>query len=93
MTTPRIELPFITRLPADKLMQRFPEDMPNTVVAEMLGITRQRVFQLRKPDTMIRWFDADRYAIRLGLHPAEIWGWLWTYEVRPVKVSTTKVPA
>lgn len=91
--TAKIRHSFITALPADKLLARFPADLTDTLIAEILGVTRGRIQQLRRPAATLRWLDADRYAIRLGVHPAEIWGWLWTYEVRPLEVPKVNADA
>lgn len=92
MATPRKPIPpFLTMLPAANLIERFPTEMTDLAIAEILGCGRSKVRQMRQPHNTIRWFDADRYAIRLGVHPIEIWGWLWTYEVRPVQ--RTEAPA
>lgn len=91
--TPRKPVPpFLTMLPASNLIDRFPPEMTDQAIAQILGCGRAKVRLMRQPHYTIRWFDADRYAIRLGAHPVEIWGWLWTYEVRPVQVHPNIAP-
>ena len=48
-------------------------DMPNnTIKAKSIGVTLRHYSRLVKKEE-IYWATADRYAIRLGLHPAIIW--------------------
>ena len=41
--------------------------------AELLGVSRETINRWHNPKTTISEHQADRYAIRLGLHPGNIW--------------------
>jgi len=43
------------------------------LAAEVLGITKSTIQRWRNPKTMISAYEADEYAIKLGVHPSEIW--------------------
>ena len=63
-------------LSAAPLLAMFPEDMPNTVIAERLGVARMTVSAWRQ-GRRIQWRHADKHAIKLGLHPLSVWGDEW----------------
>ena len=44
-----------------------------TQLCTRLGITHNRAIAMSKPDSVISWSTADRYAIKLGYHPCIIW--------------------
>ena len=44
-----------------------------TQLCTRLGITHNRAIEMSKPDCVISWSTADKYAIRLGYHPCIIW--------------------
>lgn len=47
-------------------------------IASLCGVARETVYRWRAGDTTtITVGDADRMAIRMGMHPAEIWGDHW----------------
>jgi hypothetical protein len=59
-------------------------------IAEILGVSRQRVSQWRNGDR-IGVFKADEYAVKvLGVHPCEVWGeeWWTANGVPPVGETT-----
>lgn len=59
------------------LLRRFGPEMDTVALAERLGTDRTAVY--RWLGGGIHWdpWQADRYAIRLGMHPAEVWGQQW----------------
>ena len=65
------------RYPAINLLATFTAGTNDQEMADMLGISRSCVVRWRTGFQTIREYEADRYAIRLGFHPAEIWtNWL-----------------
>lgn len=65
-------------LPVAPLLALFPPGTSVRLIAETFGISHPSVVRWRtQPDIVINEYDADRYAITLGLHPIEIWdNWL-----------------
>lgn len=57
----------------------FSTETSTEAIAEMLGIERNMVYRMRKNGN-ITWLQADRFACRLGVHPAFIWGFTWVEE-------------
>lgn len=54
-------------------------DMFNVpVCADMLGVSRRQVTRWRSKD-QIQTSTADEYAVRLGVHPFEVWGREWLH--------------
>lgn len=65
------------RYPAINLLATFTAGTNDQEMADMLGISRSCVVRWRTGFHTIREYEADRYAIHLGFHPAEIWyNWL-----------------
>ena len=65
------------RYPAINLLNTFTPGTNAQEMADMLGIGRSSVVRWRTGFHTIREYEADRYAIKLGFHPAEIWhNWL-----------------
>lgn len=60
----------------------FDADAPAAIIAESLGCSRKLISTFRR-NSNINWYDADRYACRLGLHPMFIWGAAWIEEQPP----------
>jgi hypothetical protein len=83
--TPRKYHPYRKFFPAADLLACFTSDMNDRTIAEAIGTSRKRVHDFHKPNYHITWLEADRYAIRMGLHPLYIWGDLWLEEVSPLK--------
>lgn len=81
---PRHGMPYLKFLPAENLLNCFSADMNDATIALALGTSRHRVHDFRKHNFHITWLEADRYAIRIGLHPFFVWGDLWTQQVSPV---------
>jgi hypothetical protein len=48
-------------------------DLPDRTAAELLGINRDSLIRWRSPGATTTAAYADRYAIALGVHPAELW--------------------
>lgn len=65
-------------LPVAPLLAMFPPGTRDQLIADTFGIARSSVTRWRnQPNIVINEYDADRYAIRLSLHPIEIWdNWL-----------------
>ncbi|CAB4144156.1 hypothetical protein UFOVP1296_71 [uncultured Caudovirales phage] len=82
---PRKYEPYRKYLPVADLMRYFTPDMNDAIIAHALGTSRNRVRDFRKPNFHLTWLEADRYAIRIGLHPFFVWGDLWIEEVSPVE--------
>ena len=58
---------------ATEIIKSFGPDTTNTNVAEILGIGRSTVYKWIERQIRFNAYEADRYAIKLGLHPCEIW--------------------
>lgn len=56
---------------------QFVGEMENEIVAELLKINKTTVRKWRAKPTKINRFTADEYALRLGVHPSQIWGNQW----------------
>ena len=80
---------FLRYLPAAPLLELFDSELSSRQIAERIGSTRNRVQKMRLPNARVTWIEADRFAIRLGSHPAYIWGDLWGCEVSPVEQTLT----
>ena len=59
--------------PAEKLLALWPEDTHASLIAESLGVGRGTVQRWRAGGTNFTDIEADMYACRIGLHPANIW--------------------
>jgi hypothetical protein len=55
-------------------------------IAELCGVTQRTVTRWRS-GTPLKAAVADVAAVRLGMHPLEIWGWVWvdSATVEPVR--------
>ena len=58
---------------AAEILKMWSSDALEESIAEMLGVDRSSIFRWRTDETMLDIWQADKYAIRLGLHPSEIW--------------------
>ena len=56
-----------------KLLQIFNENTSAKHVGRIIGLHHTTVQRWRNPQTMLNQWEADRYAVRLGKHPSEIW--------------------
>lgn len=61
------------RFPATKLLELFDEKTWASSIGEILGVGRSAIQTWRQGKTYFDQWSADRYAIRLGMHPAQIW--------------------
>lgn len=68
---------FVTYLSAQPLMDRFKNDPNPERIAQTLGCNSNTVRCYLSGKYTIHYLQADRYAIRLGLHPFNIWGEEW----------------
>jgi hypothetical protein len=51
---------------------------PNTtILADMIGTSRGTVSKWLRTGVCFTIYEADRYAIKVGLHPALVWGERW----------------
>ena len=65
------------KYPAVKLLKTFSPDTNDIDMAEMLGVSRSCVVRWRLRQSEINEFQADKFAIKLGMHPFEVWhNWL-----------------
>ena len=58
---------------AKDLITFFGQETEVTTMAESLDTCRYTLYKWMQNDVKINEWAADRYAIRLGLHPSEIW--------------------
>jgi hypothetical protein len=61
------------RYPAHQLIKLFPANTWAAQIAETFNVNRSTVGRWNKPETTLTQWEADRYAIKLGKHPSEIW--------------------
>lgn len=60
------------RYPTSALLAVF-NNLSAAEAAIHLGITRSTVVRWRNPKATLNQWDADRYAVKIGKHPGEIW--------------------
>jgi DNA invertase Pin-like site-specific DNA recombinase len=63
----------VRTFPARELVRRFDQNASVITIASALETKRSTVYKWFKNDTMITQWAADRYAVKLGLHPCEVW--------------------
>lgn len=62
------------RYTVKELIDLFPSEMGAGSIGEVFGVSRSCISRWRNNPTMtISEYTADRYAITLGIHPAELW--------------------
>lgn len=60
------------------LFALFSEDCDDTLIGEALGVGRTQVNRWRNDrEYLLTDYHADKIAIRIGTHPALIWGRQW----------------
>lgn len=59
--------------PAKILLEQFEEGLWANIIAERLGTNRATVQRWRTGNIILNPYVADRYAIKLGKHPSQIW--------------------
>lgn len=63
---------------ARRLLARFDPETEHQAIAEALGVSVPTIRQwVRGCRIRLDPYKADRYALRLGLHPASVWGEQW----------------
>lgn len=61
----------LRRYSAHNLLQRLPAN--DTQAAHALGVRRATIITWRTENTMLTCWMADKYALRIGYHPAQLW--------------------
>ena len=59
--------------PATALLEQFEEGTWANEIAARLGTTRATIQRWRMGTTMLDPYEADKFAIKLGKHPGNIW--------------------
>lgn len=73
----KTEPTFKKLLSPSPLLRRFEETASLREIAEKLGVHEVTVSAWRSGQ-QVHWLNADSIAVRLGSHPAELWGDDWT---------------
>jgi plasmid maintenance system antidote protein VapI len=63
----------VRTFPAKELVKKFDPNTSVMTIAQALDMKRSTVYKWFQNDTMITQWAADRYAVKLGLHPSEVW--------------------
>ena len=63
----------VRTFPAKALVRKFEPNTSVITIAQALDMKRSTVYKWFQNDTMITQWAADRYAIKLGMHPSEVW--------------------
>ena len=58
---------------AKELVKKFDPNTSVEAIAQALDTKRSTVYKWFQNDTMITQWAADRYAVKLGLHPSAVW--------------------
>lgn len=60
---------------ANNLVALYPKDKTNGFLADVFGVSRATIIRWRnRPETAnLHIYQADRYACKIGIHPANIW--------------------
>ncbi len=60
---------------AQNLLALYPKDKNNSFLADVFGVSRGTIIRWvnRPEEANLNIFKADRYACRIGMHPATIW--------------------
>jgi lambda repressor-like predicted transcriptional regulator len=60
---------------AQNLLALYPKDKNNSFLADVFGVSRNTIIRwINRPEEGdLNIFKADRYACRIGMHPATIW--------------------
>jgi hypothetical protein len=60
--------------PARKLVELWPPNTTASLLAEVFGVTRTTIQRWKYDiDAALTIWQADKYAIKIGMHPQEIW--------------------
>jgi hypothetical protein len=60
------------KYPAHQLVATYSE-LSSMRIATIFGVNRVTAQRWRNPKTMLNQWEADRYAVRIGKHPSQIW--------------------
>jgi plasmid maintenance system antidote protein VapI len=63
----------VRSFPAKELVKKFGTNTSIVTMAQALDTERSTVYKWCQNDIMISQWAADRYAVKLGLHPSEVW--------------------
>lgn len=66
---------------ATEIIKTFGPAANHTNIAEILDIGRSTIYKWVDRQIRFNVYEADRYAIKLGLHPCEIWDDWFTMEL------------
>jgi hypothetical protein len=70
--------PLVKKYDARLILDYFDPDTDDVAIAAALGCNRAMVNKWRNgKSVLISPYRADRYAIRIGLHPSLVWGAEW----------------
>lgn len=61
------------QFPAENLLRFFNEETDNRTKASALGVSPHIVWTWEANNIQINQWYADKYAVRLGLHPSAVW--------------------
>jgi hypothetical protein len=62
------------RFPAKKLIDLWPPNTTASLLAEVFGVSRGTIVRWRNnPNANLTIWQADEYAIKLKMHPQQIW--------------------
>jgi DNA invertase Pin-like site-specific DNA recombinase len=61
------------QFPAEELLRMFSDTTSISAIAEAVGADFHTVYKWKHKNIHINQWYADKYAIRLGLHPSAIW--------------------
>jgi transposase len=61
------------KYPAVKLIESFGPDTSHIAIGSALNVGRSTVYKWVQRQIRFNAYEADTYAIRVGLHPCEIW--------------------
>ncbi len=56
-----------------RLIELWPHNTNAGIIAEVLGVSRTTVSGWRNKGRGLTIWQADKYAIKLGMHPQQIW--------------------
>ena len=58
---------------AAKLIESFNPETSHISIGEAFGLSRSTIYKWEQRKIMLSAWQADKYAVRLGLHPCEVW--------------------
>lgn len=73
MTSRREKAKNTWRFPAATLLAEWHSGTSAHLIAEVLGVDRASISRWRNADVNFDVWNADRYAVKLGKHPSQIW--------------------